>query len=255
MTDITAETIASGLAFPECPRWREGRLWFSDIYRGVVLRLDPATGAIEQVVEVPGQPAGLGFLPDMDEMMFLMPGLPVLLFVTIVVGAVLDKRGTLGDAGRTVAVHTPLAVIAAALSLAAAGIHFAVIGEHLEEDVLFGVLFFTLGWFQLVWAQVYLIWQRRPVALAAVLVNLGAILVWVMSRTIGLPIGPEAWIPEQVGFPDLLATSFDTFANNLLKVIVSRQTVLRLRDRILRKVVDVLRELQFAAFGDVDRAS
>lgn len=64
MTDITVETIASGLAFPECPRWREGRLWFSDIYRGVVLRLDPATGTVEQVVEVPGQPAGLGFLPD-----------------------------------------------------------------------------------------------------------------------------------------------------------------------------------------------
>jgi len=64
MTDITIETIASGLAFPECPRWREGRLWFSDIYRGVVLRLDPATGDLEQVVEVPGEPAGLGFLPD-----------------------------------------------------------------------------------------------------------------------------------------------------------------------------------------------
>ncbi|MDH6282249.1 SMP-30/gluconolactonase/LRE family protein [Prescottella agglutinans] len=64
MTDITIETIASGLAFPECPRWREGRLWFSDIYRGVVLRLDPTTGDVEQVVEVPGEPAGLGFLPD-----------------------------------------------------------------------------------------------------------------------------------------------------------------------------------------------
>ncbi|WP_433608950.1 SMP-30/gluconolactonase/LRE family protein [Prescottella agglutinans] len=64
MTDITIETIASGLAFPECPRWREGRLWFSDIYRGVVVRLDPATGDLEQVTEVPGEPAGLGFLPD-----------------------------------------------------------------------------------------------------------------------------------------------------------------------------------------------
>lgn len=64
MSDIAIETVASGLAFPECPRWREGRLWFSDIYRGVVLRLDPATGRLERVVEVPGHPAGLGFLPD-----------------------------------------------------------------------------------------------------------------------------------------------------------------------------------------------
>ncbi|QBJ96655.1 gluconolaconase [Rhodococcus sp. ABRD24] len=66
MTDITIDTIATGLAFPECPRWRAGRLWFSDIYRGVVLRLDPATGDLERIVEVPGQPAGLGFLPDGD---------------------------------------------------------------------------------------------------------------------------------------------------------------------------------------------
>ncbi|QCQ93154.1 SMP-30/gluconolactonase/LRE family protein [Rhodococcus sp. SGAir0479] len=64
MSDIAIETVASDLAFPECPRWHEGRLWFSDIYRGVVLRLDPATGVLDRVVEVPGRPAGLGFLPD-----------------------------------------------------------------------------------------------------------------------------------------------------------------------------------------------
>ena len=152
---------------------------------------------------------GLGLLPDHESIMFLMPALPALFVATVVLGAALDKRGTLGPVGRTVAVHTPLAVIAAVLSLAAAGIHFAVLGEHLEQYVLFGVLFFALGWFQLIWAQIYLVWPRRSVAAVAVVVNLGAILVWAASRTVGLPIGPEAWIPEQIGFPDLLATSFE----------------------------------------------
>jgi hypothetical protein len=152
---------------------------------------------------------GLGLLPDHESIMFLMPALPALFVATVVVGAALDKRGTLGAAGRTVAVHTPLAIIAAALSLAAAGIHFAVLSDHLEEYVLFGVLFFALGWFQLIWAQVYLVWPRRGAAILAVLVNAGAVLVWVMSRTVGLPIGPEPWLPEQVGFPDLLASSFE----------------------------------------------
>ncbi|MEA2676817.1 MAG: hypothetical protein QOJ81_958 [Chloroflexota bacterium] len=152
---------------------------------------------------------GLGLLPDHEAIMFLMPALPALFVVTVVIGAALDKRGTLGGVGHTVAVHTPLAVIAAVFSLAAAGIHFAVITEHLEEAVLFGVLFFALGWFQLVWAQVYLVWPRRSVAALAVVVNLGAVLVWVMSRTVGLPIGPQAWVPEQLGFPDLLASSFE----------------------------------------------
>ncbi|HUP83474.1 MAG TPA: hypothetical protein VM284_04705 [Candidatus Limnocylindria bacterium] len=152
---------------------------------------------------------GVGLLPDHEAIMFLMPALPALFVATVLIGAALDKRGTLGDAGRTVAVHTPLAIIAAVLSLAAAGIHFAVISEHLEEDVLFGVLFFALGWFQLVWAQVYVVWPRRSIAALAVLVNLGAVVVWIMSRTVGLPIGPEAWVPEQVGFSDVLASSLE----------------------------------------------
>ena len=153
--------------------------------------------------------AHVAFLPDHEAIMFLMPLLPAMMVGTIIVGAALEKRGTLGVSGRTVAVHTPLAVIAAVLSLAAAGIHFAVISVHLDEDVLFGILFFGLAWFQLVWAQVYLVWQRRPIALLAVVINLGAVLVWIVSRTVGLPIGNQPWVPEQLGFPDLLASSLE----------------------------------------------
>jgi hypothetical protein len=152
---------------------------------------------------------GLGLLPDHEALMFLMPVLPALFVATVVAGAALDRRGTLGAAGRTVATHVPLAVIAAALSLAAAGIHFAVITEHLEEYVLFGVLFFALAWFQLMWAQIYLVWPRPSVATLGIVVNLGAVLVWAMSRTTGLPIGPQPWVPEQLGFADLLASSFE----------------------------------------------
>jgi hypothetical protein len=151
----------------------------------------------------------VGLLPDHESIMFLLPLLPLLLIATIVVGVWLSSRGTLGAPDRTVATYTPLAVIAAALSLAAAGIHFAVISEHLEEDVLFGVLFFAFGWFQLIWAQVYLIWPRRQVALLAIVINLGGVLVWLMSRTVGLPFGPEAWVPEQIGFADVLSSSFE----------------------------------------------
>lgn len=58
------EVVADGFAFPECPRWRDGRLWFSDQHDRAVLRLDPSGGASEKVVEVPGQPSGLGWLAD-----------------------------------------------------------------------------------------------------------------------------------------------------------------------------------------------
>lgn len=58
-----AEVVASGLAFPEAPRWRGDALWFSDMYAGQVLRLTPGQPA-ETVVTVPQGPSGLGFLPD-----------------------------------------------------------------------------------------------------------------------------------------------------------------------------------------------
>lgn len=59
-----AEVVLDGLAFPEGPRWRDGRLWFSDMHAHVVLALDPSSGAAETIVEVPACPSGLGWLPD-----------------------------------------------------------------------------------------------------------------------------------------------------------------------------------------------
>ncbi|MBI3637940.1 MAG: SMP-30/gluconolactonase/LRE family protein [Candidatus Rokubacteria bacterium] len=55
--------VVEGLTFPEGPRWRDGKLWFSDFYSHRVLTVD-AAGRVETVVEVPQRPSGLGFTPD-----------------------------------------------------------------------------------------------------------------------------------------------------------------------------------------------
>jgi sugar lactone lactonase YvrE len=60
----TTEVVLTGLAFPEGPRWREGRLVFSDMHGGRVVSLDVGTGRDTTVCEVPEQPSGLGWLPD-----------------------------------------------------------------------------------------------------------------------------------------------------------------------------------------------
>ena len=148
-------------------------------------------------------------LIDHDAIMFLMPLLPALLVATIVLAAGLDKRGYLGTANRMVSAYAPVAVIAAGLSLAAAGIHFAVISEHLERDVAEGVFFFGIGAFQAIWAQAYLLRDSRRVAQVGAVVNATVILIWVVSRTVGLPFGPTPGVPEGIGFADLLATSFE----------------------------------------------
>ena len=57
------EIVVDNLHFPEGPRWRDGRLYFSDFYQHKVLAMSPA-GELDVVVEVPQQPSGLGWMPD-----------------------------------------------------------------------------------------------------------------------------------------------------------------------------------------------
>ncbi len=59
----SAKVLLDGLVFPECPRWRDGKLWFSDMHDLKVMTVD-MKGKSEIVVEVPGQPAGLGWSLD-----------------------------------------------------------------------------------------------------------------------------------------------------------------------------------------------
>jgi sugar lactone lactonase YvrE len=57
-------TVAlEGFSYLECPRWHDGRLWVSDFYTNQVVATD-GHGHTDVVAEVPGQPSGLGFLPD-----------------------------------------------------------------------------------------------------------------------------------------------------------------------------------------------
>lgn len=63
MAERTLTTLSTGGCFFEGPRWRDGRWWVSDFYRHGVFTVAP-DGTETQVVEVPAQPSGLGWLPD-----------------------------------------------------------------------------------------------------------------------------------------------------------------------------------------------
>lgn len=61
MSDL--HVLLDQLVFPECPRWHDGRLWFSDVFDHKVMATTEE-GQAEVICEVPGQPSGLGWLPD-----------------------------------------------------------------------------------------------------------------------------------------------------------------------------------------------
>ena len=56
-------TLVDNLTFPEGPRWKKDRLYFSDFFTHKVISVD-LDGNSETVATVPNQPSGLGWLPD-----------------------------------------------------------------------------------------------------------------------------------------------------------------------------------------------
>ncbi len=63
MGDRALQTLITGGHFFEGPRWRDGRWWVSDFYSHTVSTVT-TDGVQETACEVPGQPSGLGWLPD-----------------------------------------------------------------------------------------------------------------------------------------------------------------------------------------------
>jgi hypothetical protein len=93
----------------------------------------------------------------------------------------------------------------AALSAGAAAIHFAVVFEHFAEYALYGVFFLVISWAQLIW-PVVLVWRpSRPWLWAGIGGNAIVLAVYVASRTVGLPFGPDLHHPEAVGALDVVS--------------------------------------------------
>lgn len=123
-----------------------------------------------------------------------------------------------------------IVVIAAILSFGAAAIHFAAVQPHLEEFVPFAVAFAFLGVVQLV-LGVGLTRGWPAARTTSVLVSLGVIAVWVMSRTAGLPIGPEPWTPEEIGPADVISSTFEAA---MVALLVAAPLYRTLPGRIVR---------------------
>jgi hypothetical protein len=92
----------------------------------------------------------------------------------------------------------------AALSVGAATIHFAVVFEHFAEYTLYGVFFLVISWAQLIWPVVLLMRPSRLWLWLGIAGNAMVIAVYVASRTIGLPFGPDFNHSESVGALDVV---------------------------------------------------
>jgi hypothetical protein len=115
-------------------------------------------------------------------------------------------------------------VAVALLSIGAAVIHFAVVSEHFDEWWLTGTFFLALGVFQLVWALLVLFAPSPLLYLAGAVANALVVVLWIVSRTSGVPVGPEAGNAEPVALPDSLATAFEVVLVAILLLLLGGRT-------------------------------
>jgi hypothetical protein len=116
------------------------------------------------------------------------------------------------------------AVALATLSLGAAAIHFAVIGEHFSEYAPFGIFFSLIAWFEALWAVAYVARPTRQLAVGALVVNAATVMIWGWAHLFGLPFGPEPGHVEPTGIIDLMATLFEVVLVVGLASLVVRRT-------------------------------
>jgi len=94
--------------------------------------------------------------------------------------------------------YLPIAVVSSA---AAAGVHAAVGPDHFRELFVFGLFFTSAALAQLGWSLAMAIRPSHKLLVAAVVGNSAVLLLWLATRTVGLPgLLPE---PEAVGVWDL----------------------------------------------------
>ncbi|WP_242702207.1 hypothetical protein [Arthrobacter cavernae] len=115
----------------------------------------------------------------------------------------------------------PRRLFLAAVLFGSAAIHAAVVPEHLGHWAAAGAFFLILAAAQLAAGVLVLLRRQRTVLLAAAAVSIVPLVLWLHSRTVGLPFGPEAGVPEAVGLADCAASLLE-LGTLLLAVILLR---------------------------------
>ena len=118
-------------------------------------------------------------------------------------------------------------VLAVAL-LASAAIHLAVTPEHLTEWSSAGLFFILLSAAEIaVAALMFTRLRQRAVLIAAVVISIAPLVIWLYSRTVGLPFGPEAGTPEAIGLPDIAACALEIAALLVALILLQAPAWLR----------------------------
>ncbi len=115
--------------------------------------------------------------------------------------------------GGSLPASLPLRLTAAACSLGAAAIHFMVMGEHFSQWWAYGAFFAVAAWVQVIWAVALAAGHApRPLLVLGGAGQLGIVVLWLVTRTTGLPFGPDNGNAEAAGAADVVSCVLEVLA-------------------------------------------
>jgi hypothetical protein len=120
-------------------------------------------------------------------------------------------------------------LLVAAVTLIGALIHVGAGVDHFHEFPLYTVVFCLLAVAQMTWAAMLLRRPSRRVLILGCAMQAAIVGLWALSRTVGVPIAPRAWVPEQIGAADLVET-----VGECMTVIAVLSIVLASRSALVR---------------------
>jgi hypothetical protein len=115
-------------------------------------------------------------------------------------------RNPTPSSDRRAATLLPLVALAGA---GAAGVHFVVMPEHFEEATIYGLFFLFAATSQLLYSAWLLVRPSRSLLAVGAVGNIVIVGLWLVTRLVGIPLGPGAGTTEEFGGLDLLATGFE----------------------------------------------
>jgi hypothetical protein len=98
-------------------------------------------------------------------------------------------------------------LLACGLAWAGSLIHVQAAVDHIAEYWLYALFFIALASVQCIWGVALYRSPRPGMLVVGTVVSLAVVGLWLLSRTVGLPIGPDRARPEPLGLLDVIATA------------------------------------------------
>lgn len=119
-----------------------------------------------------------------------------------------------------------------ALSIVTGIIHVGIAANDFQLSPSFTPLIAMFAAFQLGWGGLAVLRPSRGALIWGAAVNAAIVALWIMSRTVGMPIGPQPWVPEPVGVVDAIAAVAESVV-----VLATSCVALAARSLLARRVV------------------